>query len=89
MPEINVSCAGDPVHTGDKAVTRETPAQRERVNRYGIYRSDDFNRECIERISISCLITEAISLYIIIKSQYDNRDSQVNIVNPESETFIE
>ena len=33
--EINVSRTGDPVHGGDKALTRETPAQRERVNRYG------------------------------------------------------
>ena len=34
MREINVSSAGDPVHAGDKALTRETPAQRGRVNRY-------------------------------------------------------
>jgi crotonobetainyl-CoA:carnitine CoA-transferase CaiB-like acyl-CoA transferase len=34
--EINVSCAGDPVHAGDKALTRETPAKRGRVNRYDI-----------------------------------------------------
>ena len=34
MREINVSRAGDPVHAGDKALTRETPAQRGRVNRY-------------------------------------------------------
>ena len=27
-------CVGDPVHAGDKALTRETPAQRGRVNRY-------------------------------------------------------
>jgi hypothetical protein len=33
--EINISCAGDPVHAGDKALTWETPAQRGRVNRYG------------------------------------------------------
>jgi hypothetical protein len=26
--EINVSHAGDPVHAGDKALTRETPAKR-------------------------------------------------------------
>jgi hypothetical protein len=26
--EIYVSHAGDPVHVGDKAVTRETPAQK-------------------------------------------------------------
>jgi hypothetical protein len=32
--EINVSRAGDPVHAGDKALTRETPAQRGRVNKY-------------------------------------------------------
>ena len=32
---INVSCAGDPVDAGDKALTRETPTQRGRVNRYG------------------------------------------------------
>ena len=34
MREINVSRAGDPVHAGDKALTRETAAQRGRVNRY-------------------------------------------------------
>ena len=32
--EINVSRAGDPVHAGDKALTRETPTKRGRVNRY-------------------------------------------------------
>jgi hypothetical protein len=32
--EINVSRAGDPVLAGDKALTRETPVQRGRVNRY-------------------------------------------------------
>ena len=32
---INVSRAGDPVHAGDKALMRETPTQRGRVNRYG------------------------------------------------------
>ena len=32
--EINVSRAWDPVHAGDKALTRETPAKRGRVNRY-------------------------------------------------------
>ena len=34
MREINVSRAGDPVHAGDKALMRETPAKRGRVNRY-------------------------------------------------------
>ena len=29
-----VSRAGDPVHAGDKTLTRETPTQRGRVNRY-------------------------------------------------------
>jgi hypothetical protein len=32
--EINVSRAGDTVHAGDKALTRETPVKRRRVNRY-------------------------------------------------------
>ena len=32
--EINVSSAWDPVYAGDKALTRETPAKRGRVNRY-------------------------------------------------------
>jgi hypothetical protein len=31
--DINVSCAGDPVRAGDKALMQETPAQRGRVNR--------------------------------------------------------
>ena len=35
--EINVSRAWDPVHAGDKALTRETPVKRGRVNRYGPY----------------------------------------------------
>jgi hypothetical protein len=35
--EINVSRAWDPVHAGDKALTRETPAKRGRVNRYESY----------------------------------------------------
>ena len=34
--EINVSRAWDPVHAGEKALTRETPAKRGRVNRYAI-----------------------------------------------------
>ena len=34
MREIYVSRAGDPFHAGDKALTRETPAQRGWVNRY-------------------------------------------------------
>ena len=48
---INVSCAGDPVHAGDKALTRETPTQRGRVNRYGCHVTEAiintvFNHEC-------------------------------------------
>jgi hypothetical protein len=34
--ENNVSRAWDPVHVGDKALTRKTPAKRGRVNRYDI-----------------------------------------------------
>ena len=34
MREINVSRAGDSVHAGDKALTRETPVKSRRVNRY-------------------------------------------------------
>jgi hypothetical protein len=34
--EIYVSLVGDQVHAGDKALTRETPAQRGRVNRYAL-----------------------------------------------------
>ena len=37
MREINVSRAGDPVHAGDKALTRESPTQRGRVNRYATF----------------------------------------------------
>ena len=36
--EINVSRAWDPVHAGDKALTRETPVKRGRVNRYAMNR---------------------------------------------------
>ena len=39
VQKINVSRAGDPVHAGDKALTRETPMQRGRVNRYVYPRS--------------------------------------------------
>ena len=55
MQEINVSRAGDPVHAGDKSLTRETPAQRGRVNRYAqllvdcfsqsVTRSNSFDRQ--------------------------------------------
>ena len=52
--EINVSHAGDPVHAGDKALTWETPAQRGRVNRYGLlclnwhlFMGDNFTRPCL------------------------------------------
>ena len=38
MREINVYRAGDPVHAGVKALTRETPAKRGRVNRYVMYK---------------------------------------------------
>ena len=37
MWEINVSHAGDPVHAGDKALTRESPTQRGKVNRYAAF----------------------------------------------------
>ena len=37
VQEINVSCAWDPFHAGDKALTRETPAKRGRVNRYALH----------------------------------------------------
>ena len=38
--EIYVSRAGDPVHVGDKALTRKTPAQRGRVNRYDRFKGN-------------------------------------------------
>ena len=44
MQEINVSRAGDPVHAGDKTLTRETPMQRGRVNRYVIYNQLKINK---------------------------------------------
>ena len=34
--EIYVSSVGDPVPAGDKALTRETPMQRGRVNKYAL-----------------------------------------------------
>ena len=39
-----VSRAGAPVHAGDNALTRETPVQRGRVNRYAI--SIVFHKQC-------------------------------------------
>jgi hypothetical protein len=36
VQEINVSRAWDPVHAGDKALTREIPMKRGRVNRYAL-----------------------------------------------------
>ena len=39
MREIYVSCAGDPVHAGDKALTWETPTQRGMVKRYGKWKT--------------------------------------------------
>ena len=57
--EINVSRAGDPVHAGDKALTRETPVQRGRVNRYA------------KTISISP-VTNKINKWILTLSINDN-----------------
>jgi hypothetical protein len=52
--EINVSCAGDPVHAGDKTLMRETPVQRGRVNRYA-------------RIILECMIdTEKYSKIVLL-----------------------
>ena len=47
--EINVSRAWDPVHAGDKALTRETPAKRGRVNWY-------------DKIGIFCFSTKHTAL---------------------------
>ena len=47
MREINVSRAWDPVHAGDKALTRETPAKRGRVNRYVILTQKRKSKESI------------------------------------------
>ena len=44
MREIYVSLVGDPVHAGDKALTRETSAKRGRVNRYATDRQS-FERD--------------------------------------------
>ena len=44
MREIYVSRVGDPDHAGDEALTRETPVQRGRVNRYAI--SIVFHKQC-------------------------------------------
>ena len=57
MREINVSRAGDPVHVGDKALTRETPTQRGRVNRYvftaqGVHFPAIF-RVCVKKFYLS------------------------------------
>jgi D-serine deaminase-like pyridoxal phosphate-dependent protein len=51
--EINVYRAGDPVNAGDKALTRDTPAQRGRVNRYGIY-CDILDLSCMYK-SYKCI----------------------------------
>ena len=64
VQEINVSCAGDPVHAGDKALTRETPVQRGRVNRYAdesqfiLFRPDGrccVYQHCGERFADACI----------------------------------
>jgi hypothetical protein len=68
--EINVSRTWDPVHAWEKALTRETPAKRGRVNRYGIckiYFCTDFinryicktdknNMGMIKNTNFSCFI---------------------------------
>jgi hypothetical protein len=54
--EINVSCAWDPVHAGDKALTRETTAKRGRVNRYGYVRRQHSYNIC--RLSFPSLLNE-------------------------------
>ena len=45
---------GDPVHAGDEALTRETPVQRGRVNRYApVLVTTNLARE-VSTPSISC-----------------------------------
>ena len=51
--EIYVSCVGDTVHAGDKALTRETSAQRGRVNRYAQYVKVKSINSSISRMPLS------------------------------------
>ena len=54
MRETNVSHAGDPVHAGDKTLTRETTAQRGRVNRYDRGPSIDASYHVSVHLAMRC-----------------------------------
>ena len=58
--EINVSRAWDPVHAGDKALTRETPAKRGRVNRYAL-------SECHHKKKVDQMLDAFNFLFLIIR----------------------
>ena len=62
--EINVSRAWDPVHAGDKALARETPTKRGRVNRYVLMMFYFHFAECYgshEKKEVKCGCAESFS----------------------------
>jgi hypothetical protein len=73
MREINVSRAGDPVHAGDKALTRETPAQRGRVNRYAQLLVDYFSQSVTRSNSFDWQNTQENDSSVITAHQSTKR----------------
>jgi hypothetical protein len=65
--EINVSRTGDPVHAGDKALTREIPTQRGRVNRY----------ESLPATSMTKAQLTSWALYSVVKYQPSILQTQI------------
>ena len=66
--EINVSRAWDPVHVGDKALTRETPAKRGRVNRY-VYNNINVKKwQRICGVTVNVLASSAVDRGFVASS---------------------
>ncbi len=80
--EINVSHAGDPVHAGDKALTRETPAKRGRVNRYD-YKQGYFSKYFVLNIETKIFYqykkTNIVFFLFHIKSEFTNLVNDLDI----------
>jgi hypothetical protein len=71
--EINVSRAWDPVHVGDKALTRETPAKRGRVNRYDTLTYSLFEKQILFQNIIS---------YVRLKTRIYHEESNLQFLSP-------
>ena len=88
--EINVSRAWDPVHAGDKALARETPAKRRRVNRYEITDSTHWTKKKPQQVqkcgSIKFIF---IAVYGLFCTYNFSIQSQLNLKKSQMEPSLE